>query len=92
VWCNGLAGSCGVGHGQDEPYRSTDALGQRDAFQLCCPQLRLKIAEAALDFDHYDLNRAVENHVSSSSIRRRGHRQLKADAPRLMRCGPDHFG
>lgn len=90
--CNRLAGSSSIGQGQDKPCRSSEVLGQRDSLELCCPQLRLKVAKATLNFEDHNLSRALENHVSSSTIRRRGHRQLKADTPRLMCCRSDHLG
>jgi hypothetical protein len=51
----------------------------------------LKVAKAALNFDNDNLNGAVQNHVSSSSIWGRGHRQLKADTPGPMRRRPDQL-
>jgi len=81
-----------IGDCDDEPYLLPATLCQGDAFELSCPQLRLKVAKPSLNLHEQDPSGAVEDHIGSSPIWRGSDRHLEAHAPGPMRRSSDQLG
>lgn len=78
-----------VGHGQYEPHLTSQSLCHGHSLQLRGAELRLEIAEAALNLDEDHSRRAVQDHVRSPAIRRPRDRHFEANTPGVVRFGPD---
>lgn len=89
MWRQGPSGVGSVRHPDDQAHRPTESLGQRSPLQLRRSELRLKVEQAALEFDEVGFNRLIHDQIARAAIWRRGNRYLQLNPPPAVRLGSD---